>query len=198
MHKYIAVTGGIGSGKSTAISIIREMGFPVFSCDVIYNEILSEPSYIEKLRKAFNGVVKNGVIDKRALSVIVFSDENARKRLEQIAHPRVMERLFEKMQDCNSNLVFAEVPLLFEGGFEKDFDDVIVILRDKEERIAAVQARDGGTRMEILQKISAQFDYDEGRKRTDLQNERIRWIENDKDEKSLRIKLQECILRLKK
>ncbi len=193
MKKWVAITGGIGSGKSTAIAIIAKMGYPVFSCDELYKEILLEKEYVKEIEGQFDGVVKKGVIDKRALSALVFSDDEMRKRLETLAHPRIMQRLFEKMQNSNAELVFAEVPLLFEGGYEKDFDAVLVIMREVEQRIAAVCNRDGGTRAQALQKMAAQFDYEKATNFHKLQNQNVTLIHNNLDVSCLHKQLSDCI-----
>ena len=78
MKKKIAITGGIGSGKSTVCKCLSEMGYSVFSCDKIYNELIFEPSYISKIEKAFPGVVVHNQIDKTRLASIIFSSDTAR------------------------------------------------------------------------------------------------------------------------
>ncbi len=189
MGKYIAVTGGIGSGKSTAISIIEKRGYPVFSCDEIYKEVLQDKEYIETIDGIFDGVVKKGVVDKTALGKRVFGNAAMRKRLESIAHPLIMKKLFSKMRACNAPLVFAEVPLLLEGGYEKDFDGVLVLLRDLQDRIAAIRQRDGGNADNARQKIAAQFDYDREENLKRLQGENITLVHNDGTPQDLQQKI---------
>ncbi len=159
MPKKIAVTGGIGSGKSTAINCLKEMGYAVFSCDEIYKELILSSEYIQKIKEAFPSVVLNGIIDRKLLSDIVFRHPNRRRTLNDIAHPLIMDRLFEYMNSCPNELVFAEVPLLFEGNFENKFDAVIVIYRDIETRIKAIQTRDGLSKEAAVERIRSQFDY---------------------------------------
>lgn len=154
--KRVAVTGGLGSGKSAALSLLKARGYPVFSCDEIYAELATEESYLSALSDLFPGSVKEGVLDRAALSRVVFSDEEARKRLNALSHPLVMERLLGQMK---GPLSFAEVPLLFEGGFEGLFDETIVVLRNKEARLRAVEERSGLTREEALARMAAQYDY---------------------------------------
>ena len=73
-QKKIAITGGIGSGKSTVARIIKERGFPVFSCDEIYKDVIKSAEYIEKIAQIFPNAVKNNIIDRQTLAKIVFSD----------------------------------------------------------------------------------------------------------------------------
>ena len=165
MKKIIAITGGIGSGKSSAAKFLSEMGYPVFSCDQIYQEVILSLDYIEKVTNLFPECIVNGRIDKKILAQIVFTDKSKLTRLNGIAHPLIMEKLFEKMYNCNQELVFAEVPLLFEGNYEDKFDSVIVIMRNKEKRIQSIISRDGITREQALDRINAQFDYDNSNER---------------------------------
>lgn len=155
----IAVTGGIGSGKSTICEILKTHGYPVFSCDAIYGELQQTKDYIEKLQKAFPNVVKEGKIDKKILSAVVFENPDELKRLNAISHPLIMQELNRRMDNCSSRLVFAEVPLLFEGGYQNQFDRVIVVSRGEKARITSVIRRDGLTETDVKKRIKNQFDY---------------------------------------
>ncbi len=195
MQKKIAITGGIGSGKSLAAKYVAEMGYPIFSCDEINRDLLTDPKYVEKIQKIFPNCVHDGKIDKTILKATVFADKAALKSLNAVAHPMIMGRLFSAMEKSESKFVFAEVPLLFEGNYEKDFDEVIVITRDLEERIHAVKKRDGLDEQEIKDRIAAQFDY------SNIENHipdvTIHIIKNDGDSDSLKNKIQTLINRLK-
>lgn len=154
----IAITGGIGSGKSTVAEIIRRQGYAVFSCDEIYNELLQNAAFVNKLAEEFDGVLTpDGAIDRIKLSEKVFSDKSALKRLNALTHPAVMYEVLKKSE--GHNLSFAEVPLLFENGYEKFFDGVIVVLRDEEERISSVIKRDKIDREKVILRIKLQFNY---------------------------------------
>ena len=69
MKKSIAITGGIGSGKSTLAQIITDAGYPVYSCDEIYQEIIKSEEYIQKIQAAFPTAVRNDTIDKKAVKI---------------------------------------------------------------------------------------------------------------------------------
>ena len=159
MPNKIAITGGIGSGKSAVCRILKERGYPVFSCDEINRTLLSEKSYLDGLCALFPTCVKDGKLQKTALAALVFSDKEALETLNAYAHPRISERLQRDM-DGAKKTCFAEVPLLFESGMTKQFDGVIVVLRNKEERIRAVVTRDGLTAERAEARMKQQFDYD--------------------------------------
>lgn len=154
----IAITGGIGSGKSTVSRIISDIGFPVFSCDKIYADLLNEASFISMLSEDFADAFENGCINKSKLAALVFSDKRKLKRLNRITHPIIMNRVFALMS--NYKICFCEVPLLFESGYEKNFDYVLVVLRNIDERTQSVAQRDNLKEQEVIKRIKTQIDYD--------------------------------------
>ena len=190
MPNKIAITGGIGSGKSAVCRILKERGYPVFSCDEINRTLLSEKSYLDGLCALFPACVKDGKLNKTALSALVFSDKEALKTLNAYAHPRIAKRLRREMEGARKTC-FAEVPLLFESSMTKQFDGAIVVLRNKEERIRAVVARDGLTAEQAKARMRQQFDYDGPLPDGCLA------IENDGDEAALCNKVDEVLEALK-
>ncbi len=186
----IAITGGIGSGKSLVGKILKEKGYPVFSCDEIYKEITQEKEYLERLKGEFPFAIKNGELDKKALSSVVFSDERALKKLNSIAHPYILTRLKQRMQNLKEKLVFAEVPLLFEENLQLEFDNVIVVLRSIEKRIKSIALRDGINENEIKKRIASQFDYDKNKSYL-IANYYV--IENEDSIVRLQTKLEEIL-----
>ena len=194
--KKIAITGGIGSGKSLVRKIIMERGFPVFSCDDIYAGLINSELYIQEIFRWFPSVIVDGKIDKKRLSEIVFQNDDARKRLNGIAHPLIMAQLFKQMDACTHAYAFAEVPLLFEGGFEDLFDEVIVVMRNKQNRINAVQARDNVSEEEVFSRIDVQIDYDSATFKSKLQKGNVHFLLNDKDRNQLEKSVNELLTRI--
>lgn len=157
---YTAITGGIGSGKSSVAEIIRAMGFPVFSCDKINRELMEERSYIEAIKHMFPDVVQSGKIIKEKLAKLIFDDKKSLEKLNAFSHPLIMQTLQKQMKKEDSKLVFAEVPLLFESNSLNCFDRAIVVIRSKEARIRAVMERDKTDRDSVLSRIKNQYDYE--------------------------------------
>ncbi len=161
-NKKIAITGGIGSGKSTVLNMLEEKGYRVFSCDKIYSEMTADKNFVEKLCLRFGDVKDcDGKLDRKKLSDIVFKDKGALDELNKFTHPEIYREMFRQAEEAGG-LCFCEVPLLFESGAEALFDGVIVILRDEEERIKSVAARDNLPENEVLKRISNQYNYNKG------------------------------------
>lgn len=157
----IAVTGGIGSGKSTVCKIIAGKGYPVFSCDEVYAQIAESEKFVREIEKVFGSeyLTAEGRIDRKKLSALVFSDEKELAKLNGITHPMIFSEMFA-LAESEKGTVFFEVPLLFEGGYQNLFDGVIVVLRDMEARIKSVMERDKLSYEAVKKRILNQFDYD--------------------------------------
>ena len=161
----IAITGGIGSGKTTVSKIVRSLGFDVYSADVIYNELLDDDKVVEKIYDLLElkKVVVDGRVyfDRQAVSSAVFSDREKLRKLNTFSHALVYERLKEIFNEYPyEKPVFFEIPLLFEEKKEDEFDKVFIIYRDVNDRIKAVKKRSGLNEKDIVARIKNQIDYD--------------------------------------
>ena len=157
----IAITGGIGSGKSTVCKIIKAKGYPVFSCDEIYAELLNDGNLTEDIVKYFGSDILNGGggIDRKKLASRVFNDGEKLRILNGITHPKIFEEMFTRAENCGG-VVFFEVPVLFECGYQNLFDNVIVVLRNRKDRVEYVKIRDNISDKEVENRINKQYDYD--------------------------------------
>lgn len=161
----VAITGGIGSGKSTAAAILGEFGYKCVSADKIYHELLSDENFVEKISEhmGIEPIFCDGkkFLDKKTLSDKVFGDKKELKRLNEFTHPVVMDVMMRKMESLkNEKIVFAEVPVLFEGGFDNLFDYVVVIKKNIESRVIKTMDRDGKSADDVKRVVAAQIDYD--------------------------------------
>lgn len=155
----IAVTGGIGSGKSSVLNMIAEEGFKTLSCDEIYAGLLRDESFCRYISENMGGgYISGGTLNKEKLKAEVFACPEKLKKLNGLTHPKIMQRLLQRAE--SESIAFCEVPLLFESGFEKLFDGIIVVLREKEQRISAVVKRDKISEKDALLRINSQFNYD--------------------------------------
>lgn len=156
----IAVTGGIGSGKTTVCNLIKNIGYPVYSCDEVYHDLLNGDALKNDIVKEFGaGILTEGKVDRRKLSEYVLNDETKLAKLNKITHGKIFEEMFLRSQQ-NSGIVFFEVPLLFEGDYQSLFDGVIVVLREVEDRILSVAKRDKLSESDVKKRINNQYNYD--------------------------------------
>ena len=164
MAEYsIAVTGGIGSGKSFATNIIKSLGYQTFSCDEIAKDMYDDEKLRSAVIKLFGEKILdgNGNVSKKAIADIVFSDKAALKNLNDLTHPFIVKTLFDNIKKT-SGVVVSEVPVLFESGLQNDFDEVFVIKRDIKSRIDSVVKRSAMTKEAVISRINNQFDYEAG------------------------------------
>ena len=191
-RKCIAITGGIGSGKSTVLNLIKQLGYPVFSCDEIYRELRNTKEYLLGLKELFPQIFANENADFKKLAQIVFENKNQLLKLNSYAHPLIVKRLLGNINQIEG-ISFAEVPLLFESNLAEFFDYIIILKRAKQERIESVRKRDGISEEEVLNRISNQFDYENN----DFSNQKnIFILDNNQTLKELNSKLEEIIIRI--
>jgi len=162
--KIIGVTGGIGSGKTTIINYIKNQGYPVFIADDAGKIVMENPQVIEKVNDLFNKEVllPNGLLDRKKIAAIVFSNSEYLQQLNEIIHPEV-GKLFREFieQNHSSGLVFKESAILFESGAYLECDATIVITASIEDRIARVMKRDHISKDQVLSRINKQLADDE-------------------------------------
>ena len=126
----IALTGGIGSGKSEAGSIFANLGAIVVDSDILAREAIERGSTgFDEVISAFGDqILNNGEIDRAKLASIVFEDESKRKTLENIIHPKIREKFEDIARNANSSDILINlIPLLVETNGAKKFDRVIAI-----------------------------------------------------------------------
>jgi dephospho-CoA kinase len=154
----VALTGGIGSGKSTVAEILEELGALVIDSDALSREVIERGSdgFDQVLARFGDSILKDGEIDRVALGDIVFAEEKARKDLESIIHPLVRERA-EKIvaRAGEGRVVVNQIPLLFETRGADRFDYVITVESDETLRRERLHER-GMKDYEISRRIAAQ------------------------------------------
>ena len=133
----VALTGGIGAGKSTVAQNFAELGALVVDADQLARIAIERGSdgFAEVLLRFGDDIILNGDIDRKKLAEIVFSDEAARKDLEKIIHPRVQATFAEVVEDLeHDDILIYEIPLLAETDAAEKFDYIITIEADIELR----------------------------------------------------------------
>ncbi len=129
----VALTGGIGAGKSTVAQNFAELGALVIDADQLARMAIERGSdgFAEVLLRFGDEIILNGDIDRKKLAEIVFNDEAARKDLEKIIHPRVQAIFAEAVEDLeHDDILIYEIPLLVETDAAEKFDYVITVEAD--------------------------------------------------------------------
>lgn len=155
--KKIALTGNIGSGKTTVSHIFNDMGIPVFNSDNVAKEMLYKSK--DKIVEIFgNSILSDENIDTKALAKIVFNDKSELKKITDITHPMVvseMENFFKKNSD--KDFVIVENAVLFESNSQDFFDYIITVTVNEETRIKRVMSRDKSTKEEVEERLKNQL-----------------------------------------
>jgi dephospho-CoA kinase len=159
----VALTGGIGSGKSLAGQYFSDLGAIVVDSDQLSRDAIERgtPGFDEVLTRFGDGILREGDIDRKKLGEIIFNDAKAREDLENIIHPLVRE-MFEQIVETAdvSDIVINQIPLLVETDGADRFDRVITVLSNLENRTARLQRR-GLPTHEITKRIAAQVSDEE-------------------------------------
>ena len=165
--KWIGLTGGIATGKSTVAKIIRDLGLPVIDADHLAREVTKFGSKgLKKIVLKFGPSVLNdrGELDREKLGELIFNDDRKRLILEHIVHPliqdlRITERRNLENQGCD--LAFYDVPLLFEKKMENEFDATILVYSRVDEQRTRLKERNELTNEQIDARLKSQLSVDE-------------------------------------
>lgn len=162
--KIIAITGGIGSGKTTVLNEFRTLGAMIISCDEISHRIMKkgERAYNE-VRLAFGDEIlaKDGEIDRALLAKAVFSDDKKLKKLNSITHRIIYEEIKKELESISAEVVCIEIPLLFSADCPIEIDITVAVVADKELRIKRTMARDGISREQVEARMKKQLTDEE-------------------------------------
>ena len=154
----VALTGGIGAGKSLVAQYFSELGARVVDADQLARIAIERGSagFDEVVTRFGESILRNGDIDRKALGEIVFKDKSAKAALEAIIHPKVRELFFEVVNDLAADeILIYEIPLLVETGAASNFDQIITVEADLEVRKSRLLKR-GMFISEIESRLAAQ------------------------------------------
>ncbi|MFH0823442.1 MAG: dephospho-CoA kinase [Pseudomonadota bacterium] len=168
--RIIGLTGGIASGKSSVSNMFKEAGIPVICLDEAARKT-ADPggAAIEAIRAAFGEDVLDdqGGLDREAMAGIVFKDAGKRRLLESIIHPivaRETDRMAADYARQGNNMVIVDVPLLYEVGWDRKCDLVIVVYASRETQSARLMKRDGLTQEQARLRLDAQMPIEDKRR----------------------------------
>lgn len=179
----IGITGGIASGKSTLVNLIKKMGYEVIDADLIAFDLMrpGEVNYMEILEEFGRDILENPLddrsqVDRQKLAHLIFTSGENLEKINKITHENIYEEIEKRLGDKESkskdkNLVFVDIPLLFEAkineGLYIDLDEIWLVYLDEETQIKRLMIRDGINREYALNKIRSQLPLKEKRKLVD-------------------------------
>lgn len=190
--KWIAVTGTIGSGKSSVVSYLKAQNYPVVDCDKIAHQCYEkgEKAYHQMIDAFSDSILKeDGTIDRLKVAQLIFNDEMKKKTLENILHPQILEKLFKERRQCKARLMFVEVPLLFEVNWQHYFDENWLVTSDEKVIVERLKINRAMDEESIKKRIQSQMSVDEKKRLADV------IIENNADLKQLHQKIDELLER---
>lgn len=188
--KRIGLTGGIASGKSTASSILRELGAVIIDADAAAHELAEkgQPLYEAYVRHFGRGILRpDGSLDRRRLGQLVFTQAEEKAWLDQTSHPLIRAAMKKKWAEAEAKGVKAvvlDIPLLFETGWQKKLDETWLIYVPEEVQLLRLQQRNGYPCAEAMSRIKAQMPIEEKRNLAD------RVIDNTGSREALQAKLK--------
>ena len=184
--KIVGLTGSIGMGKSTTAKLFAEEGVPVYDADTAVHAIYQEGgAAVEPVGAAFPGAVRDGAVDRAALSAQVTGDPGKLRTLEAIVHPLLAQgraEFFRAAELAGADLIVLDVPLLFETGGDRGLDAVVVVSAPEAVQRERVLARPGMTEEKLAGILARQTPDAEKRARADFVIDTSRGVEAARDQ----------------
>ena len=181
MASVLGLSGGIGTGKSTVARFLDSLGATVIDADAIVHELQAPGTpMLDEIKEAFGSelIDTEGRLDRNALGAIAFRDAEARGRLEQITHPRVIATIADRVasaQAAGTPLIVVDIPLLFERRDNSpnrestpSFDATVLVYAPEQQQIERQMKRDGCDREAALQRIHAQLSIESKKAMADV------------------------------
>jgi dephospho-CoA kinase len=160
----VGLTGGIGSGKSSVTAIFTALGVPVIDADLVAREVVAPggPALVEITSRFGTEMLdSSGELNRQRLKELIFSDPTARQDLEQILHPRIRERMLQRLDAIDAPYTILSIPLLVESGHDYHLDRTVVVDVSEQQQLERASIRDGVSVEQIEAAMAAQCDRQE-------------------------------------
>lgn len=166
-HPILALTGGIGTGKSTVAALLEKKGFPVIAADQLVKNIYAKKSSKEFVAEHFPDCITEGEINFRELRSKVFSVPENKAKIEGFIYPQMQQAFLDDLAKKPKHLaVIYDVPLLFERKLDSMVDFIILAYADQETQVKRVMERDKVDHDLALKIIKSQMDIEEKKKKS--------------------------------
>ncbi len=190
--KIIGITGGTGSGKTTALFVLHELGARIVDCDGLYHDLLdSSHGMIAAIGEHFPGTVTAGRLDRKKLGRCVFQDEAKLRELNDVTHPFVVREVLadiEREKKAGRDLYAIDAIALLESGLAEICDVVVGVTAPIQQRVRRLMDREGISEEYALMRIKAQRDDEYYREKCDV------ILENDGDREAFEQKCRQYFL----
>ncbi|MBO0439683.1 dephospho-CoA kinase [Candidatus Enterococcus ikei] len=173
MGMVLGLTGGIATGKSTVVAVFKSLGFPIVDADIIAREVV-EPGTpgLAELISAFGSDILNvdGSLNRKQLGQLIFSNEEKRQLLNKTLSPFIKKAILKEIEDKKdkASLVIVDIPLLYEGGYDKFVDQVAVVYIPEKVQLLRLMKRDNLDEKAALDRIESQMSIEEKKKLADI------------------------------
>lgn len=174
MGKTIGLTGSVATGKSTVSNMIQQAGIPLVDADIAARKVVEPGTEGLKEIVAYFGeeiLLADGTLDRAKLGEIIFKDKEKREKLNEITHPRVKDYMLEARERffrAGEELVFFDIPLLFESHLESLVDQIVVVWTTPETELKRLMERNNLTKEDALRRIESQMGIDEKARKADF------------------------------
>ena len=165
----VGITGGIGTGKSSVSKHIKELGYELIDTDLISKELTNSDEVLKEIKDVFGDeYLINGKLNRTLMGKLVFSDYNSRTKLNNIIHTKVLKEVVNKINNSINNLIFIDVPLLFEAHFDELCHKIICVDLDLNNNIDRLMKRDNINKDMAKMKINSQMPLIEKKNKSDF------------------------------
>ncbi len=171
LKKVIGITGGIASGKSNVCNVIKNEGYQIIDSDKINRELSlkGQPIYLKIVEKFGNDfLTTDGEIDKKKLAKLIFHNSKAKEELNNLSHPIIIDEIKRQISLSLDDIVFVEIPLLYEAHLEYLCDKIICVFLNKKTQVERLMQREGIDEDYALEKIHSQMDLYEKKLKADF------------------------------
>ena len=183
----LAITGNMGSGKTTICEILISQGIPVYFSDIRAKELMNQDkSLVKQIQKLFGKEsYRSGLLNRKWIAEIVFKDSKALNELNNLVHPVVHQDYLKWVNQQSKDIVAYESAIVFEHGREGKFDAVILVSCPERLRLDRIRKRDGFTEEEIQLRTRFQWPDEKKRKVSDYIIENINFLQAEQQVKTV-------------